>query len=60
MNLIDKQKLLDDMNVRLQALEDFTNRDFSGGMQSYVEAVRELRVWRDTLSRGDYDMQIWE
>lgn len=60
MNTIDKRNILNDMSVRLAALEDVTERDFSGGIQSYVSAIRELKQWKEAIERGEYDIKVWE
>lgn len=60
MNLVVKENLLKDLNTRLNAIEDLTKRDFTGGMSSYVNAARELKevIWK--VEAGVYDMKVWE
>lgn len=60
MNVLDKQKLLNDITVRYESLKDRIDKDYTGGITSFHEAVRELKYWKESIERGEYDIQIWE
>ncbi|WP_080845639.1 hypothetical protein [Cytobacillus gottheilii] len=60
MNMIDKNKVVTHMERRLAALQDRRMRDFSGGTQSDIFAIRELEYWLSCFKRGVYDMKLWE
>jgi hypothetical protein len=59
MNIIDKKSILDDMKQRLTTLQERHERDFSGGVQSDMFAIRELKVWIGKIERGEHDTKIW-
>jgi hypothetical protein len=60
MNIIDKNSILEDMKQRLVTLQERHNRDFSGGVQSDMFAIRELTVWIGKIERGEFDTKVWE
>jgi hypothetical protein len=59
-NIIDKNSILEDMKQRLTTLQERHDRDFSGGVQSDMFAIRELKVWIGKVERGEFDCQVWE
>jgi hypothetical protein len=59
MNIIDKNSILEGMKQRLSTLQERHERDFSGGVQSDMFAIRELKVWIGKIERGEHDAQIW-
>jgi hypothetical protein len=60
MNIIDKKSILEDMKQRLATLEQRHQRDFSGGVQSDMFQIRELKVWIGKIERGEFDTKVWE
>jgi hypothetical protein len=60
MNTIDKKSILTAMQQRLESLQDRHQRDFSGGVQSDMFAIRELKVWISEIERGEHDVKLWE
>jgi hypothetical protein len=54
---IDKDLIIRKMTERLTALEDRSLRDFSGGIQSDVFAIRELKHWKEAIQRNEFDMK---
>lgn len=59
MNIVDKKSILKDMKNRLEVLENRNDRDFSGGVQTELGQIRELKVWIGKLERGEHDAVIW-
>jgi hypothetical protein len=60
MNIIDKNSILEDMQQRLAVLEQRHQKDFSGGVQSDMFSIRELKVWIGKIERGEFDTKVWE
>jgi hypothetical protein len=60
MNTIDKSAILKSMKERLTILENRNDRDFSGGVQTELGQIRELKVWIGQIERGEHDIKVWE
>jgi hypothetical protein len=57
MKCINKELLIHNMDTRLKSLEFRHQRDFSGGVQSDIFTIRELKFWKECLERGEYDLK---
>lgn len=60
MNIVDKNVITNKMSERLKALEDRMTRDFSGGVQPDVFAIRELKYWLEAINRNEFAAKVWE
>ncbi|MBT2696358.1 hypothetical protein J7E79_02765 [Bacillus sp. ISL-40] len=52
---LDKEGILKAVESRMQALKDYIDRDFEGGLTGYNEAFRELKYWKEAIERGEFD-----
>jgi hypothetical protein len=55
---VDKVLILKKMEQRLKALDDRMMRDYSGGVQSDVYTIRELKYWKEAIERGEFDAVV--
>jgi hypothetical protein len=54
--MLDKNKLLNSMKQRRDALQNRIERDFGGGFSgSDILAVRELTYWIESIERREFD-----
>lgn len=53
--VINKQKMLNAMNQRMNALSIYLKNDYGSNLTGYHEAHREVRYWRDCITRGVFD-----
>lgn len=60
MNIVDKKSILNDMKQRLEVLENRNDRDFSGGVQTELGQIRELKVWIGKIERNEFAAKVWE
>lgn len=55
--MLDKNKLITDIQIRLTHLENRLNRDFGSGFNgSDILAIRELKYWLGAIRRNEYDI----
>ena len=54
--MLHKEKILEFMRKRLEALKDVTDRDINGGLHSDLEVMREVKWWKEAIERGEFDM----
>lgn len=60
MNHIEKELIVSKMTERMNALQKLIDRDISGNTQATLEAWREVKYWKEAISRGEFDIKIWE
>jgi hypothetical protein len=48
------------MKHRLEVLENRNDRDFSGGVQSELGQIRELKIWIGKIERNEFAAKVWE
>lgn len=60
MKVLDKDKLVDFMDMRKMSLDSQITRDFTGGMQSRIFEQREVKYWKEAIERGEFDSTIPE
>jgi hypothetical protein len=60
MKVLDRKKITDFMNKRMEALYDQHIRDFSGGVQSRLHEWREVKFWKEAIERGEFDSELQE
>jgi hypothetical protein len=53
--LINKRKILNSMNQRMDSLSIYLENDYGANITGYHEAHREIRYWRDCINRGLFD-----
>jgi hypothetical protein len=53
--LIDKHKVLNAMNQRMDVLSIYLEKDYGANLTGYHEAHREVRYWRDCINRGVFN-----
>jgi ribosomal protein S6 len=59
--MLDKNKLLNSMKQRRDALQNRIERDFGGGFSgSDILAVRELTYWIKKIESGEFNVRVWE
>jgi ribosomal protein S6 len=59
--MLDKNKLLNSMKQRRDALQNRIERDFGGGFSgSDILVVRELTYWIKKIERGEFNVKVWE
>lgn len=52
---LDKQKLLEFMTERFNAIEEMVTRGFGGGSTNKIGQYRELKYWKEAIERGEFD-----
>jgi hypothetical protein len=60
MNVLDKEKLIATMEKRYNSLNDQITKDFTGDIQSRIHEFRELKHWKEAISRAEYDIRTWD
>lgn len=53
--MLDKDKILNFMTRRKDALNDHITRDFGGHMQGRVYEHSEVKYWKEAIERGQFD-----
>lgn len=57
--MLDKNKLIKDLEVRILHLENRYIRDFGGNFNgSDILALRELKYWLGAIQRNEYDINL--
>jgi hypothetical protein len=54
---LNKDLLIQKMSQRLTILEERMLRDFTGGMQSDIYTIRELKYWKEAIERKEFDLK---
>jgi hypothetical protein len=60
--MLDKKKLLNDMEARMENLSRLVDRDYNGDPRSLYDAYFELKYWKESVERGEYDYihKLWD
>lgn len=58
-NVLNKHKLIAAMDQRMKYLQDRISRDFAGGLSADLEALREVKYWKEAIERGEFNIKIW-
>lgn len=59
-SLLDKSKILDFMTKRKDALYNHITRDFGGGIQGRLYEHSEVKIWKEAIERGEFDVDSSE
>ena len=60
MQVLDRNKILEFMGKRKDALYSQLTRDFTGGMQSRTFEHSEVKFWKEAIERGEFDVWLPE
>jgi hypothetical protein len=52
---ISKQKILDFMTKRFNALQNEIDRDKGGGLADSLAKWQEVKYWKEAIERGEFD-----
>lgn len=55
MSFVDKDKILEFMENRKDALHLQISMDFGGGLEGRLYAHNELKYWKEAIERGEFD-----
>jgi hypothetical protein len=55
--MLDKEKLIHNMNVRKDALQHYIDRDITGNTLEVLAKWHEVKFWKECLERGEYDLK---
>jgi len=55
MSNLDKQKIIDFMTKRMNALQEQINRDFGGGLSDRLAKWQEVKYWKEAIERREFD-----
>jgi hypothetical protein len=55
MRKLDGDKLVKDMDARMKNLLQLADRDFSGNTNKLYDQYWELKYWKESIERSDYD-----
>jgi hypothetical protein len=58
--MLDKKKLLNDMEARMENLSRLVDRDYNGDPRSLHDAYWELKYWKESVERGSYNVRVWK
>jgi hypothetical protein len=56
MTVLDKNKLLEAMTKRKNALYNQITRDFGGGLAGRTYEHMEVKYWKEAIERGEFDI----
>jgi hypothetical protein len=60
MKCLDKKKVLDFLQQRMDSLGDRIKRDFGGGMIDDQGKFNEVKMLKEKIERGELDIIVWE
>jgi hypothetical protein len=55
MSDVSKEKILEFMEKRMNALKVHIEKDFAGNLAGRNEAFREVKFWKEAIERGVFD-----
>lgn len=57
-NQLDRELLIHNMSVRMESLQHLIDKDLTGNTQAVLEAWREVKFWKESMERGEYDKKV--